>query len=81
MTQQDFDQMSKLEQFQILRTQSVYLCLRKEGEVSYFLYQVGSFYVQARYDHAQIRITDLESFTDTSRLDPFINRMHVKHLS
>jgi hypothetical protein len=60
---------------------SVYLCKRRKGDITYFLYQMNAFYVEVLYNHYLKKITHLFTFQSTLLLEPYLKEMHVKHMS
>lgn len=69
------------QQVNIIRDGSVYLCKRRKGDITYFLYQTNAFYVEVLYNHYLKKITHLFSFQSTLLLEPHLEKMRVKHLS
>ena len=69
------------EQLKTLRDKSVYLCKRRKDNITCFLYQMNSFYVEVCYDHSAKKITNLFSFQSTLLLEPYLKLISLKHLS
>lgn len=81
MTVQQFAGLPLEQQIKMLRNKSVYLCKRKKGDLTYFLYQMNAFYVEVLYSHHLKKITHLFSFQSTMLLEPYLKGIEVKHLS
>ena len=81
MTLQQFAALNLDQQIKAVRDASVYLCKRRRGDVTYFLYQMNAFYVEVLYSHHTNKITTLFTFQSTLLLEPYLQEMHVKHLS
>lgn len=69
------------DQIKTLRDKSVYLCKRRRGDITYFLYQMNSFYVEVLYNHYSKKVTNLFSFRSTLLLEPYLKSISLKHLS
>lgn len=81
MTLQNFSTLLLEDQIKLIRDKSVYLCKRRKGEVTYFLYQMNAFYVEVLYSHHLKKITNLFSFQSTLLLEPYLKIIPLKHLS
>lgn len=81
MTLQQFAALPSDQQIKNVRDGSVYLCKRRKGDTTYFLYQLNVFYVEVLYDHYLRKTTHLFSFQSTLLLEPYLKEMRLKHLS
>jgi hypothetical protein len=81
MTLTEFTNLPPEQQIDVLRRNSVYLCNRKTDNYTHFLYQADAFYVEVTYDHATNKIINLLGFQSTLLLEPYLNKIKLKHIS
>lgn len=73
MTCSLFDQLSEAAQTDVIWETGVFLSRRTEGYHNVLLFQVEGFYTEVWY-HAHFNvIIKIESFSDTERLEPYLN--------
>ena len=81
MKRAQFDQLDKMEQAEVLRSQGTLLARRKPGNLLVFLYQVNNFYVEV-YFHISVNqnfysFQGLNSFEDTEQLEPYLHAIDL----
>jgi hypothetical protein len=80
MTCSNFDQLSEACQTDVIWEDGVYLSRRGEGYYNILLFQIEGFYTEVWY-HAHFNvIIKIESFSDTDRLEPYLNDIPVSPL-
>ena len=76
MTCAYFDQLSEAKQTDVIWEAGTFLDRRSEGFYNVLLFQIDDFYTEVYY-HAHFNvIIRIESFSDTDRLEPYLD--HIK---
>ena len=77
MNLQLFQQLNAAEQEQALWEHGVFLDERQVQHFKVLLYQMASFYVEVYYDKTISEVTRLKSFTSTTLLQPYLDKIDV----
>jgi hypothetical protein len=77
MTCSYFDQLSEAHQTDVIWETGVFLGRRSEGYYNVLLFQIDGFYTEVWY-HAHFNvIIRIESFSDTDRLEPYLDTIRI----
>lgn len=77
MTLYQYNQLTRLEQFENLWKKGVFLTNRIELPFKYALYQIDSFYVEVRYDSKENVLMGLRTFSTTNPLEPYLEQIKI----
>lgn len=80
MRLQEFKRLPQQEQTALLYEQGVYIGKRKQGATVVVLYQLEGFYAEVFFRVYRRIIDRIFCFSDTKRLDPYLNGMDVEQL-
>lgn len=72
-----FDQLSEARQTDVIWETGVFLDRRTEGFYNVLLFQIEGFYTEVYYHSHFNVIIKIESFSDTARLDAYLNAIHI----
>ena len=73
MTCSFFDQLSEASQTDVIWEEGVFLARRTKGFYSIILFQIEGFYTEVFYHSHFNVIIKIESFSDTERLEPYLD--------
>jgi hypothetical protein len=80
MTCSIFDQLSEARQTDVIWEDGTFLDRRSEGFYNVLLFQIDDFYTEVYY-HAHFNvIIKIESFSDTDRLEPYLDHIKLPEL-
>lgn len=77
MTCLTFDQLSEARQTDLIWEAGVFLSRRTEGFYNVLLFQIDGFYTEVYYHSHFNVIIKIESFSDTDRLDAYLQSLHI----
>lgn len=82
LTVQEFRQISFERKLKMLysRNWASYLCHRKIGESTVFLYNVNNFFVEAFYSFKRADVTMINCFTGTAELEQYFSSIQLTEL-
>ncbi|MEO6733533.1 MAG: hypothetical protein ABIN01_20080 [Ferruginibacter sp.] len=80
MTLYFFNQMDEQEQLEAIWAYGVKIGERVDGEFTFELFQIDSFYVERSYHTEHKFFRTLRSFTSTIPLDPYIQQFNIKDM-
>jgi len=81
MVLQEFVALPETRQKDILRTRAAYLASRKDGQLIYFLYGLGNFYVEISFHPRTNKTGHIRCFQSMQLLDAYLEQIRVKHIS
>ncbi len=73
MTIDEFNELTREVQIDVLLNDGVYLCQRTRGKQWIELYQIEAFYVEVYFNQKQNRILRFNSFLSTDALKPYFH--------
>lgn len=76
----EFQQLQESRQVTLLYEQGVYIGKRRLGSTVIVLYQLEGFYAEVVYRTYRREIRRIVSFSETTRLDPYLAGIDVEHL-
>ena len=80
MTYSFFDQLSEAHQTDVIWEEGVFLARRTQGYYSIILFQIEGFYTEVFYHSHFNVIIKIESFSDTDRLEPYLDSIQLHAL-
>ncbi len=80
MTQHEFTGLTGKEQYKVMNRLGILIAERRDSFNKYCLFQVHSFYVEAKFDNNIEAIQGMRSFTSTSSLEPYLQNINITHL-
>jgi hypothetical protein len=80
MKMYQFNCMDEVRQIELLWSKGALIGSRKQGFYKVLLYQVDSFYVEVFYEYFKGKMAKLNSFTDSDRLEPYLNSINIEAL-
>lgn len=79
MTLYDFNDKGEMEQIEAV-WEGAFIATRKDKEHNILLYQIDSFYVEVFYNQKHKFIRKLRSFSSTSQLEPYLEKINIVKL-
>jgi hypothetical protein len=80
MTCSIFDQLSEAKQTDVIWENGTFLDRRSEGFYNVLLFQIDDFYTEVYYHSHFNVIIKIESFSDTDRLEPYLDHITLPPL-
>lgn len=76
MTLYQFKALDEEEQLEIVFSKSVQVAEREEGESSFVLYQLNSFYIELHLNNDSMK-TRIRTFSNTDLLAPYLRDLNI----
>lgn len=80
MTHFEFMQLTPQAQYHSMAMDGIQVAQRDDGLNKYFLYQMGSFYVESKYHSKPHRLAGIRSFTSTMPLETYLEKIDISGL-
>lgn len=80
MTQEQFNQLSKADQRNLLLTEGTFLEERQTRNHDVMLYEMDGFYAEAYFVKNTNKAVFFKSFADTALLEPYLNQIDIADL-
>ena len=80
MNVNDFEQVSRAQQIELLYDQGIYIGKRLVAGYRAVLYQLDSFYVEVVYKKYRSEISRISCSEFTSKLDPYLEQIEIEIL-
>ena len=80
MTSAQFDLLSIRDQESLVFLEGAFIAARQEPEFIIRLFQFSSFYVELYYHQVKDSAVSARSFTDTNKLEPYLDSIDLSEL-
>ena len=80
ITLYEFNALNDFQKGEVLFEYGEHLSERFDKEYGYSLYQLNSFYVEVQYDGDKNAITKLTSFSTTTKLKPYLDKIDISNI-
>ncbi|MDQ3290869.1 MAG: hypothetical protein M3Q05_06215 [Bacteroidota bacterium] len=80
MTLDEFNCISRLNQFAVVKEYGEFLAVRLSSRYSVYLFYLGDFYAEVCHRHSENEINSIRGFKNIAYLDPYLQMVDVSEV-